>query len=260
MKRAVVTLSEEGLRLAETLAAKLPVESLHVHEIVESPHGGERFSSIVELTRELFPVYDGLIYIAPCGVVVRALAPLVRHKKSDPAVVVTDICGRSVISLLSGHEGGANALAIDVANVIDAEPVITTTTEARKRLIVGVGCKRGTSAQAIVSAIQSALDEAGVALADVRTIASADVKSDEAGLLAAANELGVDVRFISSDEIRNSAREFEHSDFVNERVGVPAVAEPAALLAGRRTRFILRKRRKNGVTVAIAKESCSWLE
>ena len=50
--------------------------------------------------------YDGLVYIAPCGVVVRAIAPFLEHKTKDPAVVVVDVGGRWAVSLLSGHEGG----------------------------------------------------------------------------------------------------------------------------------------------------------
>ncbi len=210
-------------------------------ETQEAPTA-ERFTRIADLTAALFPVCRGLVYAAPAGVVVRAIAPLIRSKYEDPAVVVLDAGGRWAVSLLSGHEGGANALAIRVANILGAEPVITTTTEALKSVIVGIGCRRGTPAERIVAAVREALAEAGVALEEVRLLASADLKADEAGLLAAAEALGVPVRFIPSAEIRASTREFSHSDFVEEKVNLPAVAEPAALLAGRRTRFICRKK------------------
>jgi cobalt-precorrin 5A hydrolase len=214
----------------------------------------ERFTKIADLTASLFPVCRGLVYAAPCGVVVRAVAPLIRNKYEDPAVVVLDAGGRWAVSLLSGHEGGANSLAIRVANILGAEPVITTTTEALKSVIVGIGCRRGTPAERIVTAVQSALAEAGVALAEVRLLASADVKADEAGLLAAAEALGVPVRFIAAAEIRACLRDFSHSDLVKERVNLPAVAEPAALLAGRRTQYICRKKTYNGITIALARE------
>jgi cobalt-precorrin 5A hydrolase len=99
-----------------------------------------------------------------------------------------------------------------------------------------------------------------VKLEDVRLLASADVKSDEPGLLEASKDLGVPIRFIGSETIRSSNRDFQKSDFVYEKVGLPAVAEPAALLAGRRTRLILPKTTYNGITVAIARESCLWSE
>ena len=220
----------------------------------------ERFTKIADLTAALFPVCRGLVYAAPCGVVVRALAPLVKSKFEDPAVVVLDVGGRWAVSLLSGHEGGANDLAVRVANWIGAEPVITTTTEALKSVIVGIGCRRGTPAERIVAAIREALLEAGIALEEVRLLASADLKADEAGLLAAAETLGVPIRFLPAAEIRTSPRKFSHSDFVAEKVNLPAVAEPAALLAGRRTRFICRKKTINGITIALAREGFSWSE
>jgi cobalt-precorrin 5A hydrolase len=226
---------------------------------LEAPEA-ERFARIAELTASLFPVCRGLVYATPCGVVIRAIAPLIKSKYGDPAVVVLDVGGRWAVSLLSGHEGGANDLAIRVANLTGAEPVITTTTEALKSVIVGIGCRRGTKAERIVAAVREALAEAGLSLAEVRLLASADLKADEAGLLAASEKLGVPIRFLPAAEIRASTREFSHSDFVEEKVNLPAVAEPAALLAGRRTQFICRKKTYNGITIALAREGFSWSE
>lgn len=220
----------------------------------------ERFTKIAALTAALFPVCRGLVYAAPCGAVVRALAPLVKSKYEDPAVVVLDVGGRWAVSLLAGHEGGANELAIRVANLTGAEPVITTTTEALKSVIVGIGCRRGTPAERIVAAIRDALAETGVALDEVRLLASADIKADEPGIREAAETLGVPLRFLSAAEIRTSPREFSYSDFVEEKVNLPAVAEPAALLAGRRTRFICRKRTYKGITISLAREGFPWSE
>lgn len=261
MKRlAIITLSSEGRILAQRLLEEFDSAELFLHESVQGFEGAERFTSVLELTRAIFNQNDGLVYIMPTGVVVRAVAGLLKHKTEDPAVTVVDVGGRYAISLLSGHEGGANELTIRVANILAAEPVITTTTEALKRFIVGVGCKSGTSANRIEDAIRNALAEADVDPADVRFIASADIKSDEAGLIEAARRLGAGLRFVASDEIRRSDREFARSDFVQNRVGLPAVAEPAALLAGRRTELLLNKKKYNGVTVAIAVESCLWSE
>jgi cobalt-precorrin 5A hydrolase len=265
---ALITLSAEGARLLTPLIAALPGARLYIHESVRdesAPGSGtappaERFTRIAELTAGLFPVCRGLIYAAPAGVVVRAIAPFIRSKYDDPAIVVLDAGGRWAVSLLAGHEGGANALAIRVANILGAEPVVTTTTEALKSVIVGIGCRRGTPAERIVVAVNSALAEADVALEEVRLIASVDLKADEPGLLAAAEALGVPVRFVAAAEIRASARDFSHSDFVEERVKLPAVAEPAALLAGRRTRFIQRRKTYNGITIALAREGFPWTE
>jgi cobalt-precorrin 5A hydrolase len=87
----------------------------------------------------------------------------------------------------------------------------------------------------------------------VRFIASADVRP-RTGSIAAAR-LGVPFRVIASETIRTFAGAFEGSAFVMRKVNVPAVAEPAALLAGRRTSLLLAKRKYDGVTVAVARES-----
>jgi cobalt-precorrin 5A hydrolase len=265
---ALITLSAAGAKLLAPLATALPGARLYLHEAVRHESGrgesdgaapeAERFARIADLTAALFPRCRGLVYAAPAGVVVRAIAPLVRSKFEDPAVVVLDAGGRWAVSLLAGHEGGANALAIRVANILGAEPVITTTTEALKSVIVGIGCRRGTKADRIVAAVQSALAESGIALDEVRLLASADIKADEAGLLEAAEALDLPIRFITAEEIRASSQEFARSAFVETKVNLPAVAEPAALLAGRRTRFISRKKTYGGITIAIAREGFSW--
>jgi cobalt-precorrin 5A hydrolase len=226
--------------------------------VTELPQA-RRFDRIADVTREIFAAYDGLVYIAPIGVVVRAIAPLVAGKTVDPAVVAVDVGGRWAVSLLSGHEGGANDLAMHVANLLGAEPVVSTTTEAGRDLVVGVGCRRGTPADQIVAAVRRALDTAGCDLAAVRLLASADLKADEPGLAEAARQLGRPLRLIASDEIRSTIYAFQPSPLAQEKVDLPAVAEPAALLAGRRTRLLLPKQIDGNVTVAVARENCSSL-
>lgn len=255
MSISVVTLSSEGAHLAGLLRQGLADCHVYLHENVESALDAVRFSRVTELTATIFKTCTGIIFITPCGVAVRAVAPLLRSKTADPAVVVVDVLGRWAVSLLSGHEGGANDLAIAVSNVLFSEPVITTTTDALKDLIVGIGCRKGTESGRIVAAVTKTLAQAGLNLAGVRLLSSADIKSNEQGLLDASRELGVPLRFISSDEIRASLLAFERSGFVNSKVRIPAVAEPAALLAGRRTQLVVRKQRHNGVTIAVAKEN-----
>ncbi len=260
MSLAVITLSEQGACLAGQLTAALGPCDLYVHRQVATAAHAEPFDGVVELTARIFSKYRGLIYILPCGVAVRAIAGQLHDKHSDPAVVAVDVGGRWAVSLLSGHEGGANQLAVDVANVLDAEAIISTTTEAIKTLIAGVGCRKGIEAQQIVAAINSAVAAAGVTVEEIRLLASADVKRNEPGLLEAARRMNVPLRLLASETIRNSTRSFARSDFVQEKVGLPAVAEPAALLAGRRTQLLLPKQTYHGITVALAKENCMWSE
>lgn len=257
---AFITLSREGGALYPAIQAGIGDARLFVHRSAGPLPGATAFDKISHLTAELFPLVDGLIFAAPCGVVVRSVAGCLRGKTKDPAVVALDVRARWCISLVSGHEGGANDLAVRVANLVGAEPVITTTTEARKDIVVGVGCRRGAASSPIVDAVRRALSLAGASLESVRLLASADVKAQEPGLIEAARALGVPLRFVPSGEILSSERAFSRSEFVKRKVGVPAVAEPCALLAGRRTRLLLPKTIFNGVTVAVAREGSPWSE
>jgi cobalt-precorrin 5A hydrolase len=183
-----------------------------------------------------------------------------RSKLSDPAVVVVDVGGRWAVSLLAGHEGGANELALDISNVLGSEPVITTTTDATRNLLIGIGCRRGASGKSIARAVNFALDQIGAKLSQVRFLTSVDIKAGERGLIEASQELGLPLRLIASKAIRTCSREFEHSEVPRRGIGLPAVAEPSALLGGRRTSLILPKQIVDGVTVAVAQEDFSWLE
>ncbi len=91
----------------------------------------DRGIPVMEWTRAHFPDSDALLYIGACGIAVRAIAPLIRDKTTDPAVLVMDESGQHIISLLSGHIGGANDLALALAEKTGADPVITTATDLR---------------------------------------------------------------------------------------------------------------------------------
>ncbi len=256
---ALVTLSKRGLILARKLSRDLGGQ-IFAHQDVGPGQGVIFFERIMDLTADIFSRFRGIVYIAPSGVAARCIARCIEHKGRDPAVVVVDIGGRWAISLLSGHEGGANALALKTANSLGCEPVITTTSQALKDIIVGLGCRRGTAAGDIVQAINLALNKAGVSLDMVRLLATADIKKGEAGLISAAEKLGLSLYFLSSARIRNMPLGLKESEFVKNMVGLPGVAEPCALLAGKNARLILGKTVCKGVTIALARESFLWLE
>ena len=121
MDTAYFYLTPEGKILAEKLAASRPGDL----------YGREDFK---ENLRRAFQSYENLVCIMATGIVVRILAPLLVHKTSDPAVVVLDQKGRYAISLLSGHLGGANDLARQMAEISGGLPVITTATDVAGEL------------------------------------------------------------------------------------------------------------------------------
>lgn len=88
---------------------------------------------VPEFVGPLFRESDGLVFVGACGIAVRAVAPHVKSKLTDPAVIAVDELGRFVIPLLSGHIGGANALAVQLANALGAEAAVTTATDINGR-------------------------------------------------------------------------------------------------------------------------------
>lgn len=96
----------------------------------------EPFDKLSEITEELFKTNGALIFIGACGIAVRAVAPYIKDKSKDPAVVVVDEKGNFAIPVLSGHIGGANELAAEIAETIGAAPIITTATDINDKFSV----------------------------------------------------------------------------------------------------------------------------
>ncbi len=139
MNIAMISFTGNGRTLAGKLAGILMLEGHHVSE--DTKCAGEKDSveyTLSEWTQAQFACRDALIFIGAAGIAVRAIAPFVRSKAEDPAVIVIDEKGRYCIPLLSGHIGGANALAELIGSRIQAEPVITTATDIRGKWAVDV--------------------------------------------------------------------------------------------------------------------------
>ena len=86
--------------------------------------------------REMFSQKDALIFVGACGIAVREIAPYVRDKKTDPAVIVIDERANFIIPLLSGHIGGANRLAVLLADRLGATAAVTTATDVNGKFAV----------------------------------------------------------------------------------------------------------------------------
>ena len=332
MKIAFITYSDKGALLAQKFRSLLEGDETALYS---SPRFAEKYGfapyrGTKEETETLFRQNGALVFICACGIAVRCIAPCVRSKETDPAVIVINDGGDYVIPILSGHIGGANRLAQKLASLTGALPVVTTATdgaglfscdswaaehgcaisslEAAKavsariltekvpvcaeselpqklpaglvrgesgdlgiyigikkarpfgitlRLVpravtLGIGCRKGVSAEAVKTAVLYALDSAGIDIASVCGIATADLKKDEAGLNEFAEELNVPIMFYTAGELASLPDEwgFAESEFVKKTVGVGNVCERAAVFGG--GKLVIRKTAAIGVTVAAA--------
>lgn len=342
---SVFALSRKGALISQKIARIYPSCRAHVLSKYSQEYpeflGMNCLSQAVE---SCWQEQKHLIFVMAAGIVVRTIAPLIDNKAKDPAVLVVDEDGRYVISLLSGHLGGANRLAADLASSLGAQPVITTATDLAgipaldeiagrykyylenmkdwkqlaaaimngekavlissvsfrpkfpdnvdvfsstpensleykgimyitervlsaypepgvpyvilrpKNLIIGLGCRRGKPVTDILRVIKDAFCDAGLSLSSAAALATIDIKRDETGILEAAEELGIPLRFYSADKLSAYSGNFEESDFVKSRVGTGAVAEPAACLTAEKPSVLVKKTAHDGITVAIVKD------
>ena len=338
---AFLAFTDRGEALAEKLAGVLGGETARAGRDLD----------LGTWTEAAFREKRALIYVGAVGIAVRAIAPFLRHKAEDPAVLAVDETGRYVIPLLSGHLGGANALARKLAAVTGGEAVITTATDlhgvfavdlwakkqnmtvrqpARIRTVsakllagqmilldcrwkihgaepekvrrlqndgirevassdtectdadvlvdyhdavcsglqlvprilhLGVGCRKGTSAEVLEAGLERFCRERGILPEAIRSAASIDLKSGEKGLLRFCREHDWPIRFYTADELRRAEGHFSGSEFVRSVAGVDNVCERAAVLrsGGKLTET---KYAQNGVTFALAEEQAyfdwSW--
>lgn len=348
MNGAVIALTPRGRKLALLVGGKTGFAVYLPARLKAWDDCAIAFTSLREVFAASFSSCRRLVLVMATGIAVRMIAPFLKDKRTDPAVVVMDERGRYVISLLSGHWGGANELACQLAGLLGGEPVITTATDvngltavdvfAREvglipepfamvkkfnaallrgetvavftdyphqrlyravglrffpvseyarfgdriayrailthlakypgagddlylrppNLYVGVGCRRGVTAAAIKEHILQVLRDNNLALASVAGLASIDKKKHELGLHQAARELGVPLCFFDTEEIKALAAPYQASDFVYNTMGVGGVCEPAAMLAAGSNRLLVPRRKREGVTVAVALAAFPW--
>lgn len=349
MRCAVFTATPRGTKTALRVRASLDASvDIFVKAGQEMPAEVRVYKRLAPQVEAAFRQYDALVFIMATGIAVRMIAGSLKSKLEDPAVLVLDEEAQHVISLLSGHIGGANELTRELAASLGADPVITTATDVQKklavdvaaarlalrpspkeqikrfnsavlddesiryvidenlarasfykkrlddmglaavfgrglppkegltafitadesvrredviclvprRLVAGIGCRRGTEMSEIRAALEAALTRIGRSIADVSLLASTEVKADEAGLLALSAELKRDIRFHSNEKMQETidAYGLSESPFVKRNIGIGNVAEAAALASVPAGRLALAKTRFEKVTVALVWE------
>lgn len=120
MKLACIAFTSSGMAIADRIRSSSGYEA----DIFDR-------NSYKERLEDIFNRYKHIVFIASTGIAVRLSAPYLVHKAVDPAIVVIDDLGRFSISLVSGHLGGANRLALELAEKLGCQPVITTASDGR---------------------------------------------------------------------------------------------------------------------------------
>lgn len=148
MKTAIIAFTKNGAELAEKLCGGLLRQGNDVCAYAMPRHAVGTSLIPLEDTAEQwagarFADSDAIIFVAACGIAVRSIAPYIKDKFTDPAVVAVDDRAGFAVSLLSGHAGGANALALAVAELCGARAVISTATDANAVFAVDTWAVRG---------------------------------------------------------------------------------------------------------------------
>lgn len=334
MKIAIVSVSDKGQSLALDIREKLDSDSTVIR--CDLYH-----KNVKKYLKLAFYEYDAVIAIMASGILIRSIASLIDSKISDPAVLNVDDNGNFVISTLSGHLGGANSLTLKIADLIDATPVITTSTDVNKKLgidviakdlylriddtseilffnksilegrkisltvnpngnfdylfeylkentleidvcltystdmkydeihaeldghrmilkerkmVAGIGCRRGKECEKIYDGLLKSLNELGIHKSRVNQLASAEIKKDEKGILELSEQLNVPVDFVDLDRLKLfKSEDVQKSEFVKSKFGIYGVCEPSAMImAGFDSKLIYKKTSYDGVTIAIA--------
>lgn len=332
MKVAVFAYSRQGCKTARKVMEFFSNNEVRAYTMERYEEEG--FGAIQKPSKTFYgPIFewaDAMVFVGSIGIAVREIAPHVKNKLIDPAVVSIDELGKFVVPLLSGHIGGANDLALDLAMLLDSTPVITTATDINKKFSVdawaarqglfitnlnaaktvsatilernvplksdlpivtklpngavvgecgdvgiciscfkkkpfdetlllvppilhlGIGCRRGTSAEAIKEAVELVLNEHQLHHKAIKQVASIDLKADEAGLLEYCRDKKFPAVFYTADELQAVPGEFTASERVLQVTGVDNVCERSAMIGAEK--LLVKKTSHNGVTVAVAAE------
>ncbi len=345
---ALFCLTVGGMALARRLQPHFTMDCFASPDLLESEPGAEDSGFIAfeagfaDTVRKAFIQYRALIMIGATGIVVRVIAPLLKDKMTDPAVVVLDEKGQFAISLLSGHMGGANRLAQQIADILDGQAVITTATEVNRvaaldllsqqldgkmadfranvktvnhmlangkrvgiwwhpalsddkahydtrgfipvdtladlpaldalvyvsyertnlvlaipafkliprRIVAGIGCRRGVDAGRLAELLDRHLAECGLEPLALNAVGSIELKKAEPALIQLAEERQVPFQLFSVNQLAQCEQAFPSSEFVRKTVGVGCVSQPVAWLMSR-GHLVGHTLREQGITITL---------
>lgn len=338
-KTAIIALTKKAIVLAQKLKNQWEEWDVFVPE----GQAKEGFLPIQGKLKTFMPSlwkqYDRIVCIMATGIVVRTIAPCIEDKYKDPAIVVLDERGNHVISLLSGHIGGANSLTRDIAHYLGTVPVITTATDVNevaaldeiaktlnafvenerenvllvnrllvnegrvglyverpytvdtrgfievdalenadrgrldvlvaithrelpdvqgvklikvvpRKLVLGVGCKKGTDIQLLKQSFLDFCKENGMDYHAFWRMGSITLKKEEQGVAKLAEFLGIQTKFFEKEELQKVESNCIQSTFVASITGTKSVAEAAAYVLSKGN-IIVPKTIYPGITFAI---------
>lgn len=362
---SIIAFTEKGCRLADKYAESLkrPMLSRQWQPALYTVNSGYCEKSAGEWTvleegvsrwcEERFTeavgssAVHGILFIGACGIAVRTIAPCLKGKTMDPAVLVSDEAGQYIIPLLSGHLGGANELALALAARIGACPVITTASDVNgktgvdvfakknhlriadmaaakrvaaaivagervglyceagikgrvpeefclfstvptsgtgsgaasccvvisphiplprspytlhlipKAIILGIGCRKGTTADSLQAFVAHILERHALSVHSILCIVTIELKREERGLLAFAEKHKIPLRFYAAEELNRAPGKFHSSLFVKRTTGTDNVCERAVFCFDPDSELIQGRIAADGMTVALGKRKWS---
>jgi cobalt-precorrin 5A hydrolase/precorrin-3B C17-methyltransferase len=332
----ILCLSKAGLELAERLASVLDAD-IHGHA-VRCPEAPHHFGKARAHIADLFCSGRPIIGVCAAGILIRAVAPHLKHKSTDAPVIAVAESGRVVVPLIGGHHG-AISLAREVSACLESDLALTTAGDGRWHLsldeppqgwrlanaaaayrvmpqllagdgafvdgdcldglkdwfahvprgdavsltvtrrqqtaaenelvycpqdvMLGVGCARGCPADEVIDLVMQELARADINAAAIAGIFSVDLKADEPALHALAAMLAVPLRVFGREVLAAQAPRLHNpSDAVLDEIGIPGVAEAAALAAAGDEAVLIHPKVKSGqatMALALAPAPCSPL-
>lgn len=319
---AIITVTKNGVVLAKKIKDR--EENIDIYTMKKFSEEGlfEIENSLAETVGNIFKKYYGIIFITAMGIAVRVISPYIQKKDIDPCILVVDENGNFIIPILSGHLGGGNELASEIAKKIKALPLITTSSDISgkiavdtlatkingrlkdlesakkvtslivagekvqikvpenisdenpsgvilvsnrenieitqiipKNIVIGIGCKKGSSKEKIIFAIKDILKELNISYKAIRVIGTVDIKKDEIGIIESAKYFDVPLKIIQRDEIKKIQDRFEKSEFVEKTIGVTSVSAPCSVLSSEKNgKLLVEKKIYEGITLSVFQE------